>query len=75
MVNYKEKLREIVNESGFLTVDCMRSVPGGRKYIYYRKIGSMGQVYVSGDTWKEIYYLMVEILYYQLKWMYESIHK
>lgn len=67
MANYKEKLRELVNESGFLMVDGLQSVPGGRKYIYYRKIGSMGQNCIAGDTWKEIYYLMVEILYYQLK--------
>lgn len=68
MTNYKEKLRTLVNESGFLTVDSMQSVPGGRKYIYYRKIGAIGQNYISGETWKEVYYLMVEILY-------ESIHK
>ena len=67
MANYKEKLREIVNESGFLMVDGMQSVPGGRKYIYYRDIGSISQKCMAGDTWKEIYYLMLETLYYQLK--------
>lgn len=67
MANYKEKLRELVNESGFLMVDGLQSVPGGRKYIYYLKIGSIGQNYISGDTWKEVYYLMLEALYYQLK--------
>lgn len=46
MANYKEKLRELVNESGFLMVDGLQSVPGGRKYIYYRKIGSIGQNYI-----------------------------
>lgn len=67
MANYKEKLREIVNESGFLMVDGMQSVPGGRKYVYYREIGFTSQMCMAGDTWKEIYYRMLETLYYQLK--------
>ena len=73
-VNYKEKLRTLINESGRFITDGMQSVPMGKKYVYYRKIGQLHQYMLGGHTWKEIYFEMLEHLYELNHLKNESIH-
>ena len=66
-INYKEKLRSLINESGVYITDGMQSVPGGRKYVYYRELITDMQRTKSGDNWREIYFEILEDLYERLR--------